>query len=248
MISGGPYTTDDNLDFEPLHALCSQAADTYADALIFAGPVLVSEHPLLASGDFDLPPEAEADPDTTTLKTVFRHLISRPLQSLAAANPSITILLIPSVRDAVSAHVSWPQEPFPFPRKDLGLPKQARVVGNPMTVSINEIVTGISSQDILSELRHEEVTGGAPQAGGILARLPKYIIEQRHFFPLYPPVDRKLLLRTGTVEGAARGALLDVSYLKLGEMLNVRPDLLIVPSALPPFAKVVESVLVINPG
>ncbi|KFY72064.1 hypothetical protein V499_07759 [Pseudogymnoascus sp. VKM F-103] len=248
IIGAGPYTTDDNLDFEPLHALCSQAADTYADALILVGPFLDTEHPLLASGDFDLPPEAEADPDTTTLKTVFRHLISRPLQSLAAANPSITILLIPSVRDAVSAHVSWPQEPFPFPRKDLGLPKQARVVGNPMTVSINEIVTGISSQDILSELRHEEVTGGAPQAGGILARLPKYIIEQRHFFPLYPPVDRKLLLRTGTVEGAPPGAMLDVSYLKLGEMLNVRPDLLIVPSALPPFAKVVESVLVINPG
>ncbi|KFY15312.1 hypothetical protein V492_02065, partial [Pseudogymnoascus sp. VKM F-4246] len=246
LIGAGPYTTDDNLDFEPLHALCSQAADTYADALILTGPFLDTEHPLLASGDFDLPPEADSDPDTTTLKTVFKYLISRPLASLAAANPSITILLIPSVRDAISAHVSWPQEPFP--RKELGLPKQAKVVGNPMQISINELVTGISSQDILSELRHEEVTGGAPQAGGILARLPKYIIEQRHFFPLYPPVDRKLLLRTGTVEGAPPGAMLDVSYLKLGEMLNVRPDLLIVPSALPPFAKVVESVLVVNPG
>ncbi|KFX86429.1 hypothetical protein O988_09583 [Pseudogymnoascus sp. VKM F-3808] len=78
-----------------------------------------------------------------------------------------------------------------------------------MTVSINELVTGISGQDILSELRHEEVTGGAPQAGGILARLPKYIIEQRHFFPLYPPVDRKLLLRSGTAEGVPPGAMLD---------------------------------------
>ncbi|OBT69380.1 hypothetical protein VE03_01209 [Pseudogymnoascus sp. 23342-1-I1] len=245
LIGAGPYTTDDNLDFEPLHALCSQAADTYADALILIGPFLDTEHPLLASGDFDLP-DTDLDPDTITLKTIFKHLISLPLQSLAAANPSITILLIPSVRDAISAHVSWPQEPFP--RKDLGLPKQAKVVGNPMTVSINELVTSISSQDILSELRHEEVTGGAPVAGGILARLPKYIIEQRHFFPLYPPVDRKLLLRSGTAEGVPPGAMLDVSYLKLGEMLNVRPDLLIVPSALPPFAKVVESVLVINPG
>ncbi|KAK4197706.1 hypothetical protein QBC40DRAFT_285070 [Triangularia verruculosa] len=31
-------------------------------------------------------------------------------------------------------------------------------------------------------------------------------------------------------------------------MVNVRPDVLVVPSSLPPFAKVVESVLVINPG
>jgi len=61
------------------------------------------------------------------------------------------------------------------------------------------------------------------------------------------------------------GSVLDTSYLRLGEMVNVRPDLLVVPSALPPFAKVrfsplngmnmkanetqvVESVLVINPG
>lgn len=247
MIGAGPYTADDNLDFEPLHALCGQAADTYADVLILVGPFLDAEHPLVATGDFDLPDEAMNEPDTATLKTVFKYLISRAFHSLVAANPTITILLIPSVRDAVAAHVSWPQEPFP--RKDLGLPpKQVKVVGNPMTVSLNEIVTGISSQDILSELRHEEVTGDRAQDGGILARLPKYLIEQRHFFPLYPPVDRKLLPRTGTTEGVPPGAMLDLSYLKLGEMLNVRPDMLIVPSALPPFAKVVESVLVINPG
>jgi DNA polymerase alpha subunit B len=248
LIGAGPYTADDNLDFEPLHALCSQAADTYADALILTGPFLDTEHPLLASGDFDLPDEAMNDPDTATLKTAFKYLISRAFHSLVAANPTITILLIPSVRDATTAHVSWPQEPFPFPRKDLGLPKQVRMVGNPVTLSLNEIVTGISSQDIISELRHEEVTQGRPNEGGLLARLPKYLIEQRHFFPLYPPVDRRLLPKSGTLEAVPPGAMLDLSYLKLGEMLNVRPDMLIVPSALPPFAKVVESVLVINPG
>lgn len=246
LIGAGPYTADDNLDFEPLHALCSQAADTYADALILTGPFLDTEHPLLASGDFDLPNEAMNEPDTATLKTVFKYLIARAFHSLVAANPTITILLIPSVRDATAAHVSWPQEPFP--RKDLGLPKQVRMVGNPVTVSLNEIVTGISSQDIISELRHEEVTQGRPNEGGLLARLPKYLIEQRHFFPLYPPVDRKLLPKSGTLEAVPPGAMLDLSYLKLGELLNVRPDMLIVPSALPPFAKVVESVLVINPG
>jgi DNA polymerase alpha subunit B len=64
------------------------------------------------------------------------------------------------------------------------------------------------------------------------------MIEQRHFFPLYPPVDRSLLPKTGTAEGIPAGAMLDISYMKLGEMLNVRPDILITPSALPPFAKV----------
>jgi DNA polymerase alpha subunit B len=236
LIGAGPYTADDNLDFEPLHALCSQAADSYADVLILAGPFLDIDHPLLASGDFDLPEEALLESDTATMATVFRHLIAPAFQQLTASNPSITVLLIPSIRDAISQHVSWPQEPFP--RKELGLTKAVRIVGNPMTLSINEIVTAISSQDILYELRHEELTGGKLKDPNLLSRLPRYLIEQRHFFPLYPPVDRSLLPKTGTSEGVPPGAMLDLSYLKLGEMLNVRPDMLITPSALPPFAKV----------
>jgi DNA polymerase alpha subunit B len=236
LVGAGPYTADDNLDFEPLHALCSQAADSYVDALILTGPFLDIDHPLIASGDFDLPEEAITEPDTATMTAVFKYLIVPAVQKLASSNPNVTILLIPSVRDAVSAHVSWPQEPIS--RKELGLPKAVRLVGNPMTLSINEIVTGICSQDILFELRHEEVTGGKLKDVGLLARLARYLIEQRHFFPLFPPVDRHSLQKTGTAEGVPAGAMLDTSYLKLGEMLNVRPDMLIVPSALTPFAKV----------
>ena len=38
------------------------------------------------------------------------------------------------------------------------------------------------------------------------------------------------------------GACLDTSYLKLTEWLNVKPDVLITPSALTPFAKVSEPI------
>jgi DNA polymerase alpha subunit B len=261
LLGAGPYTADDNLDFEPLHALCSQAADNYADALILTGPFIDIDHPLIASGDFDLPDEAMAEPDTVTISTVFKYLISPALNQLVALNPHITILLVPSVKDAVSKHVSWPQEPFP--KAGLGLPKSARIIGNPMTFSLNEISVGISSLDILTELRYEEIVGGKAKEE-ILARLPKYLIEQRNFFPLFPPSDRKTLPKTGTEEGVPAGAMLDVSYLKLGEMINVRPDLMIIPSSLPPFARVsnafcisacltdfpqvIESVLVVNPG
>ncbi|KAE8451469.1 hypothetical protein EG329_003542 [Mollisiaceae sp. DMI_Dod_QoI] len=246
ILGSGPYTADDNLDFEPLHALCSQAADSYADALILTGPFLDIDHPLIASGDFDLPEEAMTEPDTATMSTIFKYLVSPAFIQLVAANPHITILLVPSVKDAISKHVSWPQEPFP--RKELGLPKSVRIVGNPMTISLNEIAFGISSQDILTELRIAEVFGGRPKDASLLARLPKYLIEQRNFFPLFPPVDRENLPKTGTISGTPAGAMLDPSYLKLGEMINIRPDIMIVPSALPPFAKVVESVIVINPG
>ncbi|KAI1489318.1 DNA polymerase subunit alpha B [Biscogniauxia mediterranea] len=246
ILGSGPYTTDDNLDFEALHAICSQAADTYADVLILTGPFIDADHPLIATGDFDLPEGAAVDPDTASMSTVFKYMISAPLNQLVASNPTITILLVPSVRDVIDKHVCWPQEPFP--KKDLGLPKAAKVIGNPMTFAINETLIGISSQDVLWDLRHEELVGIKPSDPVLMSRISKYLIEQRHYFPIFPPVDRRKLPKVGTAEGLPAGAVLDTSYLRLGEMVNVRPDVIIAPSALPPFAKVVESVLVINPG
>lgn len=236
MFASGPYSADDNLDFEPLHALCSQAADTYADALVLIGPFVDVDHPLIAMGDFDLPEEATVDPDTVTMSTVFKYMISPALNRLVASNPNITILLIPSVRDVIDRHVSWPQEPFP--KKELGLPKAARIIGNPMTLSMNEMVLGISSQDILWDLRHEELVGGRVLDPHPLSRASRYLVEQRHYFPIFPPLDRQKLPKAGTADGLPTGAMLDTSYLKLGEMVNVRPDVMIMPSALPPFAKV----------
>jgi DNA polymerase alpha subunit B len=236
IYASGPYTADDNLDFEPLHQLCSQAADSYADAVVLTGPFLDVDHPLIVTGDFDLPDDAVVDPDTATMNTVFKYMVSPALNRLASSNPSCTILLIPSVRDVIDKHISWPQDAFP--RKELGLPKSARIIGNPMTLSMNEMVMGISSQDILYQLRHEELVGGKTSDPNLLSRICRYLIEQRHYFPLFPPTDRQKLPKTGTAEGVPVGAMLDISYLKLGEMMNVRPDVLIVPSSLPPFAKV----------
>ena len=237
MISSGPYTTDDDFAFEPLQALCEKAAESSADVLIMIGPIFDIEHPLIASGDFDLPDDPSIEPDKATLNDAFRILIGKPLRELALRVPNIIIVLVPSLRDVINKHVSWPQEPFE--KKPLGLPKQAKVVTNPVTISLNEIVVGISAQDVLYDLRREEVLVGRPKETSLLARLPRHVIQQRHFYPLFPPSDRTNLPKTGTAEGDATGMPLDVAYLKLGEWLNVRPDLLLTPSALSPFSKVV---------
>ncbi|KAJ8125577.1 hypothetical protein O1611_g8060 [Lasiodiplodia mahajangana] len=248
IFGSGPYSADDNLDFEPLHALCSQAIDTYADMLVLTGPFIDVDHPLIATGDFDLPEEAMDEPDTVTMSTVFKYMITPALNRVVTSNPHITILLIPSVRDVISRHVSWPQEGFGLARKDLGLHKAVRIAGNPMTLFVNEMVLGISSQDILWHLRQEELVGAKLVTSDDMSRISRYLIEQRHYFPIFPPVDRSKLLKAGTTEGTPTGTVLDTSYLALGEMVDVRPDVIIAPSALQPFAKVVESVLVINPG
>lgn len=261
IVSSGPYTADTDLAYEPLQALCSRAEDTRADALIMLGPFLDIEHPLIASGQIpDLPPSTSSNPDTQTLTDVFRGLIALPLQKLCQVLPGITIIMVPSVRDAVCKHASYPQDRLN--RKELGLPRQCSMATNPVMLSLNEFVVGISSQDILFELRREECIGGVqpPENRDLLARLSKHLIEQRHFFPLYPPTSRDNLPKPTAIDSStapsatlveqpkALGAMLDISYLALAEWNKIRPDVLVTPSALNPFAKIVESMVVVNPG
>jgi DNA polymerase alpha subunit B len=231
MIASGPYTAEDNLDFEPFRELCEKAADRMADALILNGPFLDVEHPMLASGDFDLPEVRGLDQEAS-MAALFRLWISAPLQKLCSAVPSITVIMVPSVRDVISKHVSWPQERLA--KKDLALPKQITMLPNPCFVSLNEVVFGISSQDVLYELSREQLSHGA--GSDLLTRLPGYLLDQRHFFPLFPPMSRDKLSSNGVVK--ATGACLDMGYLKLAEWMQVKPDVLILPSMLTPSVKV----------
>ena len=254
LIASGPYTPETDLSFEALHTLLATATAQRPDVLILTGPFLDLEHPLLASGDLEahLPPDTKINPDTATLTDVFRVLIAAPLQRLAQAHPTITIILVPSLRDVISKHVSFPQDRLP--RAPLGLPKQCQIVTNPITLSINEVVFGISGQDVLSELRRENVYAPGKSGGGfnedMLARLSAHIIDQRHYFPVFPAQGRENLPKLAPIPGEIPapgqderqpvGASLDISYMKLAEWLNVRPDVLVLPSTLTPFAKVRE--------
>ncbi|KAJ4362477.1 DNA-directed DNA polymerase alpha subunit pol12 [Neocucurbitaria cava] len=257
MIASGPYTTDQNLDFAPLQTFLDNAAKAYADSIILLGPFLDAEHPQIRSGDFDAPPNAS--PDQATMTDLFRYHISSALQNFSKRVPTCNILLVPSLRDAHHHHAAFPQDKYI--KKELGLGaagKMVQCVTNPMTVSMNEMTVGMSSIDILDMLRREELAGGKARTTNIYERCARNVIEQRNFLPVFPPTGREKQLppapvdttvfKNGTTDTASNGTMLDTSYLKLGEMLNVRPDILITPSVLQGTVKVVESVLVINPG
>ncbi|KAK4899418.1 DNA-directed DNA polymerase alpha subunit pol12 [Elasticomyces elasticus] len=246
LVAAGPYTPDTSLDFSALHTLLTKAETECSDVLILCGPFLDLEHPLIRSGDLDsaLPAHSNLPPDRATLNDAFRLLISVPLQKLVQAVPTITIILVPSLRDAVSKHVSWPQDRLAKGPLGLGGVKQVQIVTNPIVVSINEIVFAVSTLDVLSELRAGDVHQrgkGQGFEGDMLGRLAGKVVGQRHFFPVFPPQERR--------EGEADvGVGLDVAYLKLGEWVNVRPDVLVLPSVLNPFVKVIEGITTINPG
>lgn len=256
LIASGPYTTDQNLDFAPLHQFLDNAAEAYADSIILLGPFLDAEHPHIRSGDFDLPPHLTS-PDQATLSDLFRHFVSSALQSFAQRLPTCNIILVPSLRDAHHHHAAFPQDRFV--KKDLGLgpaAKQTQCVTNPMTLVMNEFVLGMSSLDVLDMLRREEITGGKAKSVNLYERAARNVIEQRSFLPVFPPTAREKLLKPEPVEQhlvkeegkdddgdgpdpfLPLGTMVDTSYLKLGEMLSVRPDVLITPSVLQGCVKV----------
>ncbi|KAK0664329.1 DNA polymerase alpha subunit B [Lasiodiplodia hormozganensis] len=259
MVASGPYTPGHVLDFAAFHALIETVLESRPDVLVLNGPFLDIEHPSIINGDFDIPDNAIPNPDKATLKDVFRYHISNPLNHLASQHPSITIIIQLSVRDAIAKHVSFPQDRAK--RQEFGLPRQASIVTNPVTITINEIVVGITSLDILDMLRREECVSEKAKMTNAMARWSANIISQRSFCPVFPPTAREAYPKIDADrDGAAAGqedeevdllpvgAVLDTSYLKLAEWLNVRPDVLITPSALTPFAKVINSVVILNPG
>ena len=256
MIAAGPYTTDQDLDFAPLHAFLNNAASTYADTVILLGPFLDAEHPQIRTGDFDAPPNTS--PDQATMTDLFRHHISSAIQNFVARNQSCNVILVPSLRDAHHHAAAFPQDKFN--KRDLGLGaagKMVQCVTNPMTLSMNEITVGMSSVDILSMLRQEEISGGKARSVNFYERGARNVLEQRSFLPVFPPMSREKYIKPVAVEEKfvklqegedvagdepnpflPIGTPLDTSYLKLGEMLNVRPDILLTPSALQGTVKV----------
>jgi DNA polymerase alpha subunit B len=265
MIASGPYTTDQNLDFSPLHTFLDNAASAYADSIILIGPFLDAEHPQIRTGDFDPPPNS--DPDQATMTDLFRFHISSALQSFSKRVPTCNVILVPSLRDAHHHHAAFPQDKFI--KKELGLGaagKMVQCVTNPMTLSMNEMTVGMSSIDILDMLRREELVSDKSRTINIYERCARNVIEQRSFLPLFPPMAREKIVpppagveekvfknEKGGGEEAKEeeedqgpspflplGNMLDTSYLKLGEMLNVRPDILITPSVLQGTVKVNE--------
>ncbi|KAI5840173.1 DNA polymerase alpha subunit B N-terminal-domain-containing protein [Morchella snyderi] len=221
VVASGPYTTEDNLDFEALDELCERAARERPDVVILTGPFIDSEHPLVKTGDFDLEHEQGAPIDD-----LFRERVSTKIQKIKNS----MVILIPAVTDAISAHVAYPQDVIK--KRFLDLPSNVRRLPNPATFSLNEVVFAVSTPDILLHLSSAECRHN-PAEPHPIARLSRSLMAQRNYYPLFPP---------------AQGVNMDVPYCRLAEFASASPDVLVLPSVLAPTVKVVEGVVVLNAG
>ncbi|BGP14896.1 DNA-directed DNA polymerase alpha subunit pol12 [Rhodosporidiobolus nylandii] len=241
LVASGPYTVDSDLEYEPLQALLELAQGEKPDVVILTGPFIDASHPLIQRGEIDEFPPA-----------LFRSRISSKLAALVSASPRTAVILIPNGRDLISSHYAFPQAPF-TKDPELGLPKGVRLLPNPCQFSINEVVFGVASVDVLWALKSQEFfrkcgdaeppAEGAqddPLAKDVMARVGRHLLRQRSFYPVFPsPPPSKMLDQLN----------LDITHYDLVKMgKDGGPDIVIAPSIQKHFTRIVDSTVILNPS
>ncbi|KAL5552508.1 hypothetical protein UlMin_039909 [Ulmus minor] len=230
IIASGPFTTTDNMFFEPLNELLAYANRKMPQLLILLGPFVDSEHPEVKKGTID-----------KSFDEIFQFEILRRLQDCTEFMGSqARVILVPSTRDANHDAV-FPQPAFDIHPPDLK--HQITSLTNPGIFEANQVKIGCCSADILKHLSGEEISRHPKDGAPIdrMANLASHILGQRSFYPLYPPAD---------------GIPLDFSIAPEALQISLNLDILILPSDMRFFAKAVAigggegeaKCLCVNPG
>ncbi|KAB2031853.1 hypothetical protein ES319_D05G332800v1 [Gossypium barbadense] len=212
IIAAGPFTTTDNLLFEPLSELLAYATRNSPQLLILLGPFIDSEHPQIKKGTVDL-----------SFDDIFQSEVLRMVQDyLEYMGPNARLVMVPSIRDANHDFV-FPQPAFDLDSLNVRL--QITSLNNPGIFEADQFMIGCCTVDILKHLSGEEMSRHSMdgQPNDRLSRLANHILSQQSFYPLYPP---------------AEGVPMDFSFASEALHISSVPDLLILPSDIKYFVKV----------
>ncbi|KAG9019888.1 DNA-directed DNA polymerase alpha subunit pol12 [Tulasnella sp. 427] len=236
VVVCGPYTYDSDLEYQPLAAMLQAVSQIKPQALVLMGPFVDSNHPIIQKGSY------EKDVDELFLKKVavpIRHYIQ-------TQQPDLSVAFMPAVRDLVSFHNVYPQSSVMGPEnfRSWKPPQQGTppwsFLSNPGIFSINGLTFGATSVDVLFHLRRQEVFKSLPGAvqQDAMAGLCRHILDQRSFYPIYPvPLD------------SSHDVNLDISHSHLLGIPNDSiPDVVVLPSRLKEFSKIVDGTVFINPS
>lgn len=247
IVTTGPYTTSKDLKFDHLSHLVDKINNELKPhVVIMFGPFIDITHPSIFNGELEVQTEEGITKKPTTLDEVFKYVVSPILKRI---NNKVQVIIIPSLKDAVSKHAAYPQDSLD--RKSLQLTKNFKTFPNPSIFQINETLIGVSNNDIFKDCK--DVTKGESFKQNRFDRIANHVISQRRFYPVFPGssnLKKRKLGEDGKEEILENqpASDLDVPYLGLSEFGDVIPDILIIPSELRFFARVVKNVLIINPG
>lgn len=244
VVTSGPYIAENSFDLSHLINFVERInTNVRPHVLIMFGPFIDVTNTMVMNGTIPEFPELKNQP--RTLDELFTKIIAPILKMI---DPAIQVILIPSTRDAISNHASYPQNSFD--RKALQLPKNFKCFTNPSTFQLNEIYFGCSNVDIFKDMK-EVIKGGNTSMRNRFDRIAEHILQQRRFYPVFPGGVRKITIpsKDKKVYRHISGADLEVAYLGLTEFVgNTAPDVVIIPSEMNPFARIIKNVLFINPG
>ncbi|CAN6617999.1 DNA polymerase alpha subunit B [Trichomonascus vanleenenianus] len=239
-VAAGPYTTNDNLMFEPLDDLISHIIEKQPHVAILMGPFLDASHAHVQDCQFDDIMDPDTNTPVQTLDDVFKATVVAKLQRLNGS--ATTVILVPHPKDVVSSHSAFPQQAFDrkSPVFKSRLAKNFKFLSNPSMFSLNDSLFAVSSLDVIRDMKGTgvEKRSASSANGNALAECAASMLSQRSLYPVFPSPSRS----------TEPGLPIDVPYMGLTELPTALPDVLITPSMLKPFASVVRNVVVINPG
>ena len=259
----GPFTTKNNLDYDPLLDAITKISEDKPDVVIMCGPFVDGRHPSIAGGEPTIT-DGEGNEKKVSYEYLFANKISQLIEEMYIGDPDVRtqFVLVPSVDDAFLDAV-YPQPPLEDRVPGIKVRRDKQDEFGRLGLSYVELAgreDEKSAKDGSAKrvhcvsnpctLRINDVTVGVTSTdvlfhissdecnanlppGTRLSRIAQHLVQQRSYYPLFP---------------AAKGASLDLSRMKDWEM-PVQPDILIVPSKLNSFArKVLDTTIVVNPG
>ncbi|XP_024429897.1 DNA polymerase alpha subunit B isoform X2 [Desmodus rotundus] len=218
LVACGPYTTSDSITYDPLLDLVAVINHDRPDVCILFGPFLDAKHE-----------QVENCLLTSPFEDVFKQCLRTITEGTRSSGSHL--IFVPSLRDVHHEPV-YPQPPFSYsdlPHEDK---KRVQFVSDPCTLSINGVVFGLTSTDLLFHMGAEEISSSAGMPDRF-SRVLRHILTQRSYYPLYPPQEDMAI---------------DYENFYAYAQLPVTPDVFIIPSELRYFVKDILGCICVNPG
>ncbi|XP_013170919.1 PREDICTED: DNA polymerase alpha subunit B isoform X2 [Papilio xuthus] len=168
LVVAGPYTTSDNMSYEPLKDFITYVGNHRPHVVIMTGPFMDCDHTKVKDNTM-----------AETYKSFFDKLMDS-LGELTAISPFTKVYIVSSSKDVFHVNM-YPTPPYCSRKRHTNV----HFLSDPCTLNVNGMVIGVTSTDILMHISQEEISMG--MGGDKLARLANHVLTQQTYYPLWPP-------------------------------------------------------------
>ena len=261
----GPFTTKDNLDYDPLVDAILKISTDKPDVVIMCGPFVDGRQPLVAGNDGVGPTiEIEGVERTVSYEYLFANKVSAILEEMYMNDPELKtqFVLVPSMDDAFLDAV-YPQPPFQDRTPGVKVPKALEAEFGDLGLNYVELAGRENDRAAIKSAKRVHCVSNPCTLQmnditiGVTSTDVLFHISSDECNANLAPGTRLSRIAQHLIQQRSYYRLfpapkglnsLDLSKSTEWEM-PVQPDILITPSKLASFArKVMDSTIVVNPG